>query len=205
MKRSGVSVAAAGLLILSVMGGIAEAGEPLSFHCSGMGVFSPTNIGTARGGNAGIILGDGSGVSRYVAAGDVFTIDGEPVGGTGENAHEGEVLSRTTGILRKGRGEVRWPAESGANHVLSSSEGEIEFKYAGGFVLDLEAFAAGEPSFSGEALFVIVGGTGRFADARGIVWVDVQVPFALPGLPPAGAALDIPFEYDFNGFIILAE
>ena len=86
---------------------------------------------------------------------------------------------------------------------MSSDAGEIHFQYTGGFTLDLAALLGGEPSFSADAVFIIVGGTDQFEGARGIVWVDVQVPFALPGLPPPNVSPAIPFNYDFNGFIVL--
>jgi len=38
----------------------------------------------------------------------------------------------------------------------------------------------------------IIGGTGRFEKARGLVFVDVVVTNE-----------PIPFDYDFNGFIVL--
>lgn len=204
MKNALLVAAALACLAASQLARQASAGEPLSFHCGGTGVFSPTNIGTAKGGNAGIIIGDGSGSSEYLAFGDVFTIGGEPVG-SGSNMHIGEAVSRTTGIQKAGQSLIRWPVHSGVNHVLVSDEGDIEFRYTGGYTLDLAAFAAGEPSFTGDGVFIIVGGTGRFEGAAGIVWVDVTVPFALPALPPPGVSPDIPFVYDFNGFIVLDE
>lgn len=130
---------------------------------------------------------------------DVFTIGGQSVG-SGFNLHVGEAVSRTTGILKKGQNIVRWPVKSGDNHVLISEHGEIEFKYVGFFALDLT-----NGNFTAEALFIIVGGTDRFAGARGIVWIDVAVPFPILELPPPDVSPDIPFDYDFNGFIILDE
>ncbi len=72
------------------------------------------------------------------------------------------------------------------------------FEYTGGFTLDP---ATG--IFTADALFIVVGGTDRFADAEGIVWVDVEVPFALPELPHPGVSPDIPFVYDLNAFLDL--
>jgi hypothetical protein len=200
-----VSRAALSLTLVLGLSGLVEAAGPQSFHCSGTGVFGPTNIGTPRGGNFGAIIGDGSGVTSYEAAGSEFTIGGMPVGGTGFNAHVGEVLATTTEVYKRGQDVVHWPAFSTADHVLTSEEGDIHFQYVGRFELDLAAFAGGQPSFSGEALFVIVDGTGRFAGASGVVWVDVQVPLVLDALPPPGFSPALPFDYDFNGFIILKE
>jgi hypothetical protein len=205
MKRTLLALAAVATGMAFSGTGMAEAARPLSFHCSGLGFFSPTNIGTPRGGTAGIIIGDGSGVSQYTAFGENFTVGGELVG-SGDNYHEGEVVSFTSGIVKKGRGEVHWPGSSGDIHVLSSDDGEVHFKYVGSFVLDLEAYAAGEPSFGANAVFIIVGGTGRFEDAHGVCWIDVAVPVPLPPVTP-GVPLDIPFPvpflYNFDGFIIL--
>ncbi len=170
LTRTGLAVLA--IVALAALAGPARAAAPQSFHCSGSGLFSPTNIGTAEGGSAGIILGDGSGSSQYTALGDTFTIGGQPVG-SGFNLHIGEALSRTTGILNKAANTVRWPTKNGDNHVLMSADGDIEFQYSGGFTLDLNTGI-----FTADAVFVIVGGTGRFAGASGIVWIDVEVPFA---------------------------
>jgi hypothetical protein len=200
MRRfAGTGLAVLAVFTVVVFAGPSQAETPQSLHCSGIGLFSPTNIGTAKGGNAGIVIGDGTGSSEYTAGGNAFTVDGIAVG-SGVESHVGEAVSRTTGILKKGQGIVRWPVKSGANHVLSSGDGDIYFKYTGGFTL--------EPAtgiFTGDALFIVVGGTHRFADAKGIVWVDVEVPFALPELPPPGVSPDIPFVYDFNGFIVLKD
>lgn len=179
MKRVLFSVLTFGCVVLAALADTTTAGEPRAFNCSGSGLFSPTNIGTHKGGNAGIVIGDGSGASQYMASGEVFTIGGVPVG-DGSNEHTGEALSRGTGILKDEKSLVRWPAKSGLNHVLHSEDGDIEFKYSGGFTLNLAAFIAGEPSFAADGVFVIAGGTGRFDGASGIVWVDVTVPISVP-------------------------
>jgi hypothetical protein len=85
---------------------------------------------------------------------------------------------------------VRWPANSNQTHVITSDDGEIHMKYHGNYTLDLTT-----GQFGGEGNFQIIGGTGRFEGARGMVWVEVVVT------GPPGAA--IPFNYDFNGSIVL--
>lgn len=162
-----------------------------SLHCSGSGFFEPANIGTAEGGTFGLVLGDASGNSAYVASGTDFTIDGQAVG-SGFNAHVGGNDSWTTGIVYKRRTKVRWPTNSNQPHVITSDDGEIHMKYHGNYTLDLTT-----GQFGAEGNFQIVGGTGRFANARGMVRVDVVVTG-----PPSEP---IPFDYDFNGFIVLDE
>jgi hypothetical protein len=167
-------------------------GGPASqvFHCSGSGVFAPANIGNARGGTFGLVLGDGSGISEYMADGGDFTINGQVVG-SGFNAHQGGNVSRTSGIVSKNGQQVTWPARSNQLHVITSDEGQIFMKYSdASYTLDLTTGV-----FGGEGNFQIVGGTGRFEKARGMVWVEVVVT------GPPGAA--IPFNYDFNGSIVL--
>ena len=75
-----------------------------------------------------------------------------------------QALSHTTGILKEGQNIVRWPGKSGDNHILMSEDGDIEFKYTGSFTLDLNTGI-----FTADVVFVIVGGTGRFAGASGVV------------------------------------
>lgn len=192
-----VLLAACGTLVMATSAEPALAKKRQSFHCSGAGVFSPTNVGTSQGGNAGIIVGDGSGISQYLGEGTDFTIGGQSVG-SGWNGHKGTVVSRTTGILRRSDNTVHWPARSGKHHVLSSEQGELHFKYVGAF-----HFALSTGALTGDALFIVVGGTDRFEHARGIVRVHVAVPFPILELPPPGVSPALPFTYDFNGFVIL--
>lgn len=185
------------LLTLALLPESAQAQWPHTFHCSGTGIFSPTNIGRPRGGNAGIVIGDGTGASEYTASGTVFTIGGENVG-TGANSHQGGNLSFTTGILNRKKTKVRWPAVSNTNHVLTSDQGTIEFKYFGEYNFELNT-----GQFTADALFFIVKGTGRFEGAQGLVSVDVSVPIQITELPPPGVSPAIPFEYNFKGLIWL--
>ncbi len=83
-----------------------------------------------------------------------------------------------------------WPAKSNMTHVMSSEDGEIHFRYTGAYTLDLLT-----GMFGARAMFIITGGTDRFAGAHGVVFVDVAVTG-----PPTEP---IPFDYDFNGFIII--
>ena len=186
-------------LIATTLVAPAWAQRPQPIHYSGTGVFSPTNIGTPQGGNAGIIIGDGLGISEYTASGDDFTIGSELVG-SGRNDHVGANTSFTTGILNPRTSVIRWPAK-GIYHVLSSDHGDINLEYIGEYTFDTSKFAAAEPSFGATALWKIVGGTDRFAGAKGILWMEVEVPIVLEALPPPGVSPDIPFTYDFNGFI----
>lgn len=65
-------------------------------------------------------------------------------------------------------------------------------QYAGDYSLDLDT-----GTFTGDGVFVIVGGTGRFAGASGVVLVHVVVT-----APPVNNK-PIPFDYEFDGFIVL--
>ncbi|WP_169977597.1 hypothetical protein [Tautonia rosea] len=177
----------------------AWAQPPKPIHYSGTGVFSPTNIGTPKGGNAGIIIGDGSGISEYTASGDDFAIGGELVG-SGRNDHVGANTSITTGILNPRTSVIRWPTK-GIFHVLSSDDGDLHLEYVGAYTFDVSKFMAGEPSFGATALWKIVGGTDRFVGAKGVLWMEVEVPVVLEALPPPGVSPDIPFTYEFDGFI----
>jgi hypothetical protein len=178
-------------VVLSATASQAVAQQVRSFHCSGSGFFEPANIGTEKGGTLGLVLGDGSGNSTYIAAGADFTIDGQIVG-SGFNAHVGGNHSWTTGIVYNKGTMVRWPANSNQTHVITSDDGEIHMKYHANYTLDLIT-----GRFGGEGNFQIIGGTGRFEKAKGIVLVDVLVTG-----PPAEP---IPFDYDFDGFIVLDE
>jgi hypothetical protein len=176
------------------------AGEPLSFHVSGDGVFNPANIGTSKGGNAGLVLGDGSGLAPYKASGTDFVLGGVDLGaiGRGSNVHRGAAQSFTEGTL--GDGIITWPVVTGPNpflkdkpriHVMRTDFGDIHFTYAGRFILDL-----GTGVIIGQAPFKVVGGTGLFEDARGVVLVQVNST----GADPAGG---VDFHYEFDGLVIL--
>jgi hypothetical protein len=185
---------------LAAFASAARADAPVEFHVSGDGVFNPANIGKPQGGNAGIVLGDGSGLSAYVASGDDFVLGGVDLGalGQGFNAHYGANRSWTTGIAR--RGVVVWPAHSAPNpllegspdvHIMTSALGDIYFRYPGYYTLDPATGA-----LVGDANFIVVGGTGLFAGASGLV--DVHVVATGPN--PAGG---VNFHYEFDGFVSL--
>jgi hypothetical protein len=189
LYRTLILASAVMLMVASSQESVAQ--RVKSFHCSGSGFFSPANIGSERGGTFGLVLGDGSGNSEYMAAGTEFTIDGVPVG-SGFNAHVGGNRSWTTGIVSKNGQLVRWPALSNQTHVISSDDGDIFIQYFGHYTLDLTT-----GQFGADAQFQIIGGTGRFENARGIVHVTVVVTG--PPIEP------IPFDYDFDGFIVISE
>ena len=180
------------------------ADEPVWFHVSGNGVFNPANIGTPKGGNAGVVLGDGSGYAPYTASGDDFILGQVDLGalGLGLNTHVGAAQSHTQGTLAAGL--VTWPAEVAQNpmppktgdkrvHVTHTLFGDIHFKYTGRFVLNL---ATGQ--LVGLADFVVSGGTGLFEEASG----DVSVVVTATGPNPSGG---VNFHYEFDGFISLDE
>jgi hypothetical protein len=178
--------------------------KSLSFHVSGDGVFNPANIGTPEGGNAGLVIGDGSGLAPYTASGTDFVLDGFDLGklGLGCNDHVGAAQSTTEGTL--GTGVITWPAVVARNpqppkgsdprvHVTHTDLGDLYFKYTGRFVLDL---ATGV--ITGQAGFVVTGGTGLFEEATGYVYVTVVAT----GNDPAGG---VDFHYEFDGFVILGQ
>lgn len=183
----------------SLFSATAMADQPQTIHYSGQGLFLATNIGNTHGGNVDFLIGDGTGASQYVASGSDFTIGGQLVG-DGHHEQSGEVISWTSGILKAGQDVVRWPGKSGENHVIRTEEGDIEFQYSGEFKLDLTT-----GSFTADPLFIIVGGTGRFEGASGVLSVDVAVPFPVSQLPPPGVSPPIPFDFEANGFIVLEQ
>jgi hypothetical protein len=179
--------------------------KPLSFHVSGDGVFNPANIGTPQGGNAGHYFGDGSGLAPYTASGTDFVLDGFDLGrlGLGRNDHVGAAQSTTEGTL-VGKATIAWPAVVARNpdppkhgdprvHVTHTDLGDLYFTYTGRFLLDL-----GTGVITGQAGFVVTGGTGLFEEATGYVYVNV----VSTGNDPAGG---VDFHYEFDGFIILDE
>jgi hypothetical protein len=118
----------------------------VDLKASGTGVFAPANIGVGTPGTP-FILGDGSGLSAYQAAGEDFRLDGEQLG---HNSHTGAVQTSTAGLLDPDTLTVHWPCASAPNpylehgnrkvHVMSSDAGDIHLTYrASGteFVLDL--------------------------------------------------------------------
>jgi hypothetical protein len=180
------------------------ADEPLLFHLSGNGVFDPANIGTPKGGTAGIVIGDGSGLAPYTGSGQDFVLGCVDLGahGLGVNTHVGAVQSYTQGTLAAGL--VTWPAEVARNpmppktgdkrvHVTHTLIGDIHFKYSGHFVLNPATGAIGA-----QPTFVVVGGTGLFEGASG----DIHVVVVVTGPNPAGG---VAFHYEFDGFITLDE
>jgi hypothetical protein len=171
---------------------------------SGDGVFNPANIGTPAGGNAGLVLGDGSGLAPYTASGTDFVLDGFDLGklSLGRNDHVGAAQSTTEGTL--GSGVITWPAvvarnpepPKGSNprvHVTHTDLGDLYFTYTGRFVLDLTTGV-----IQGQAGFVVTGGTGLFEGATGYVYVNVVAT----GPAPSGG---VGFRYEFDGFILLDE
>ena len=176
-----------------------KAGLPQSFHCSGTGIFDPSNIGMPFGGNAGIVLGDGSGKSEYEASGNALTIGGQAVG-SGAHTHDGGNTSYTTGYLNRKKTKVIWPTRSNRTHLISSEQGTVKMVYPIGSSYQFDLTTG---RFTGSGPFFIVGGTGRFENASGVVWVEVAVPIVFTELPPPGVPLAVPFEYDFNGVIVL--
>jgi hypothetical protein len=164
---------------------------------SGDGVFNPANIGTPQGGNAGVVIGDGSGLSAYIASGDDFLLDGVQLG---FNEHLGANQSRTTGTLQNG--VITWPLRVAPNpyvdgspaiHVTRTALGEIHFQYPGSYTLDPTTGAV-----TGDGNFVVVGGTGLFEKASGLVLVHVNAT----GPNPSGG---VNFHYEFDGFISLKD
>ena len=176
--------------------------QPLRFHVSGNGVFNPANIGTKKGGNAGLVIGDGSGLAPYTASGEDFVLGDVDLGalGFGANEHVGAAQSFTQGTL--GTGVITWPAEVGPNpdlpkkgdnlvHITHTLLGDIYFTYVGEFILNL-----GTGVIVGEANFVVTGGTGLFENTSGTVFVIV-----VSTGPDASGGVD--FHYEFEGSVRL--
>jgi hypothetical protein len=181
-----------------------ESPQPLRFHVSGNGVFNPANIGTKQGGDAGLVIGDGSGLAPYTASGEDFVLGDVDLGaiGFGANEHVGAAQSFTQGTL--GSGVITWPVEVGPNpdlpmkrddrvHITHTLFGDIYFTYVGEFILNL-----GTGVIVGEAPFVVTGGTGLFENTTGTVFVIV----VSTGSNPSGG---VDFHYEFEGSISLHE
>jgi hypothetical protein len=180
----------------------ALADPPVAFRVSGDGVFNPANIGTPKGGNAGVVLGDGSGLSAYIASGEDFVLGNVDLGAVGLcfNNHLGANQSRTTGTLHNGI--ITWPLRVAPNpyvdgspeiHVTQTLLGDIYFQYPGSYTLDPATGA-----ITGDGNFVVVGGTGLFEKVSGLVLVHVNAT----GANPSGG---VKFHYEFDGFISLKD
>ena len=194
-------------LVLFALAGIvnvAVAGTPpLRLQATGQGVFAPANIGTNQGSTAGVVLGDGSGLSAYQASGQDFRLNGKQFG---LNKHLGAVQSTTTGTLVKG--QIVWPGHAAPNpylpgkpaiHVMETKLGNIYFTYKNPpsrFVLTPDPKNPQGGVLQGFADFVVVGGTGRFKCATGLVKVVVTSNLATD-VTPTG----VRFQYNFDGFI----
>ena len=109
--------------------------------------------------------------------------------GEGDNEHTGAAQSTTTGTLNSGI--IKWPASSAETHVCQTELGDIYLSYDGRFLLDT---ATGD--ITGKANFHVVGGTGVFEKASGLVLVNV----AVTGLNPSGG---VTFHYEFDGLVSL--
>jgi hypothetical protein len=151
-------------------------------------------------GPAGVVLGDGSGLSAYLAEGDEFVLGDVDLGALGFdfNEHLGANQSRTTGTLHNG--VITWPAHVAPNpyvdgspeiHVMRTLLGDVHFIYPGHYTLNPATGA-----LTGDANFVVVGGTGLFEKASGLVLVHVNAT----GPNPSGGVY---FHYEFDGFISL--
>ena len=97
---------------------------------------------------------------------------------------------------------ITWPAVVGRNPIRRSRRpaaltrtdfGDLYFTYTAALVLDL---ATGV--ITGQAGFVVTGGTGLFEEATGYVYVTVVAT----GSDAAGG---VDFHYEFDGFVILGK
>jgi hypothetical protein len=183
------------LLVLALLASARPvlASPPVAFHVSGDGVFNPANIGTPKGGNAGVVIGDGSGHSAYSACGEDFVLGDVDLGaqGLGFNHHLGATQSWTTETRHNG--VITWPLRSSETHVTTTLLGDIYFQYPGFYTLDPATGA-----ITGDGIFVVVSGTGLFDRASGLVLVHVNAT----GPNPSGG---VNFHYEFDGFISLKD
>ena len=197
-----IRIALVALAVLAAADRPARAGDPIALKATGSGLFSPANIGVAGQPGAGVVLGDGSGLSAYQAFGWDFSLDGHQFG---PNLHLGANQSYSTGIPQA-NGTLAWPVEVAANpyvaghpakHVIVTVLGEIHMTYGtdtSRYELDPVAGV-----MHGYGDFKIVGGTGLFRKATGLVMVVVTAN--LPGdVTEDGGVL---FDYDFEGTIQL--
>jgi hypothetical protein len=179
----------------------ARSGEPIALKASGSGLFSPANIGVTGQPGAGVVLGDGTGLSAYRAFGWDFSLDGIQLG---PNLHLGANQSYSTGIPQA-NGNLAWPVESAANpyvlnhpskHVMVTVLGEIHMTYGTATSrYELDPIAG---VIHGYGDFKVVGGTGRFRKATGLIKVVVTSNLA-EDLTQDGVL----FDYDFEGTIKL--
>ncbi len=175
--------------------------EVKRFQTGGFGVFSPANLGVGDPAQFPTIIGDGSGYSAYngTPTGYEFRLDGVLVG-DGFDQHFGATQSFTPGTATR-PGIVRYPFRTADNplrpgtaiHIMQSRAGEIWFHYTGAFNLDVN-----QGTLISNSRFRIVGGTGIFERATGMVFVITRTN--LSDITPAG---DAPFRYDFDGLINL--
>ncbi|WP_146374257.1 hypothetical protein [Symmachiella macrocystis] len=197
------------MVLLACSNESVQAGDWLSFHTGGEGVFVPANLGVGDPAEHPTIIGDGDGLATYdgTPTGNEFRLDGELVG-DGWDRHFGAAQSRTAGIARGDL--VFYPYRTAANpdgsgqkiHIMETRAGEVWFKYTGVFTLDPNDGEAG--TLISRSGFRIVSGTGLFEDARG--WVFVRTETSLADVfPDSDGNLNAPFRYDFDGFIKLAD
>ena len=198
--------------------------EVMTLSVNGLGTFGPVNLGVEGARGAGVVIGDGSGLSDYTdnppswsaPEGTEFRLNGwlmppldEETGIT--DRHYGSNQTFTSG-LKIGR-EIVWPLVSAENpkdpsmgpiHIMETALGEVHFEYVGSYTLS--ANSEGGSTVVGRGWFFIVGGTDFFEGADGLVRVVVHntvplpPPDVLPTLPPP---LAVPFEYNFFGYVAI--
>ena len=178
-------------------------GHLLRLHASGAGLFSPANVGQTGQPGLNIIFGDGSGLSAYKASGQDFTLNGHQFG---LNTHLGAVQSFTSGIAQTD-GTIAWPAQVAPNpyipghqriHVMGTALGNIYLFYTNPptrFVLFPTTNI-----IQGQGDLHVVGGTGRFHHATGLVKAVTTSNLATDVTPQG-----VKFKYVFDGIIKTAE
>jgi hypothetical protein len=196
-----IRIALVALAVLAVADRPARAGDPIVLKATGSGLFSPANIGVTGQPGAGVVLGDGTGLSAYQALGWDFSLDGYQLG---PNLHLGANQSYSTGVPQA-NGTLVWPVEVVANpyvhkhpskHVMATLLGEIHMTYGtdtSRYELDPVAGV-----IRGYGDFKVGGGTGIFRKATGLVKVVVTSSLA-EDVTEDGVL----FDYDFEGTIKL--